>query len=228
MNKDVRLVELENYRVILLQSNNLHKDATDTFRASIKQVSVEESESLGKELFEHVSAKQFKDDTDKVIELIQKGANIGYQNEKGDFPLLVCARKGHLNTFIVLIKAGANVNQTNNYLTTTTMAAARHGQKEMLRILIQFGADINARCLDGDTAIMSAKRHSKQECFDILKNAQASLRNKNLANQTLDDIEGDVGFTLSMLDSPDAIKRVTEEDAKELIEEAKQKIKTLK
>lgn len=222
---NVMLTELENYREILLQSNDLNKDAIDAFRASIKPVSAEERESLGKELFELVSTKQFKDSTDKVMELIKKGANVCYQNEKGDLPLLVCARKGHLNTFIVLIKAGANIDQANNYLTTSTMAAARHGHEMILKLLIALGADINARCLDGDTALMSAKRHNQIKCFQLLKNAQASLNNRNLFNQTIDDIDGDVGFTLSESESVQG--SVTEEDAKELIEEAKQKMKTL-
>ena len=171
------LAMLENHRMELLKKYELDLENIKKFKEKIQQVSEEESTELGKELFELISTKGFNDDYEQALELIYKGANIEYKNEKkGDFSLLICARKNYLKTFLALVKAGANINQVNNYLTTPTMASARHGNKEMLEVLILMGADINARCLDGDNAIMSAKRHDQVECFDMLLRKSAYLK----------------------------------------------------
>ena len=131
------LVMLENNRVEFLKKYELDPESIKKFKETIQQVSEEESTELGKELFELISKKGFNDDYEKALELIYKGANIEYKNEKkGDFTLLICARKNYLKTFLALVKAGADINQVNNYLTTTAMASARHGNKEILEILI--------------------------------------------------------------------------------------------
>lgn len=197
----------------------------------IDEVTKEKSDELGKQLFEMISKRGYDDNNfEKVLELINQGANIEYKNEKkGDFALLVCARKGYFKTFVTLIKAGANINQTNNYLTTATMASARHGYQKILDILIMMGADINAQCLDGDTALMSAKRHSQIECFQTLVDAGAYLNITNQANQTFLDLPGNVLFKASALEENTStqISKQEEQNPIELLEEAEQKLKIL-
>lgn len=226
------LVILENKKNQKLVEYKLDSESIKEFQAKISQVDEEESNRLGKELFEKVSKKKssaISEDelVNKVIELVHNGANIEYKDEKkGDFPLLVCARKGYTKVAYVLLRAGANVNQVNNYLTTTTMAAARHGHKDLLELLILLGADVNAKCFDGDNALMSAKRHSQQECFDILIKAQSYLRHRNLINQTVLDISGTATFDLSYLEDS-ALSELpvlkTEEDVLSLLDEAESK-----
>lgn len=226
------LVILEYQRIELLKKYGLDDDTISEFKSKIKQVSQEESDILGKELFEMIAKKGYNDDYEKAVELIYNGANIEFKNEKkGDFALLICARKNYLKTFFALLKAGANVNQVNNYLTTSTMASARHGNKEMLEILILMGANINARCLDGDNAIMSAKRHEQVECFNMLLNAQAYLNNRNLANQTIMDLPGEVNFDSTFFEDGIPVlttSSITEQEPLSLIEEAEQKLNKLK
>lgn len=175
---NVDLLLLAQQRINKLKEYGLDSESIEEFKSKIKIVSEEERETLGKELFELITSKSFKDETDyeKVIELVYKGANIEYKNDtKGDFALLRCARKNYLKTFLVLIKAGANINQKNNYSTTVTMASARHGNKEMLEILILMNADINAKSKDGDNALISARNHHQVDCFYMLVNAGANL-----------------------------------------------------
>lgn len=224
---DISLLELEKERLKdLKQFLVLELDIA----IHVDEVSKEKSDELGKQLFEMISKRGYDDNFEKALELINKGANIEYKNEKkGDFALLVCARKGYFKTFVTLIKAGANINQVNNYLTTATMACARHGREKMLKILIAMGADINAKCLDGDTALMSAKRHNQTECFQMLVDAGAYLDITNLANQTFLDLPGNVLFGSSILEE-NASKQVTkleEQNPIELLEEAEQKLKML-
>lgn len=225
---DVSLIELENARKELLEKYSLDIESISTFKSKIKSISKEEADNLGKELFEIISKRDFKDDFEQVIELIINGANLEYKDDKkGNFSLLVCARKNYLQTFIVLIKAGANINQVNDYLTTATMASARHGNKEILEILILLKADINARCLDGDNALMSAKRHNQVECFDMLVDASCYLDNRNINNESVVDLNSTAKFDLSKMPSSVFVSEksdVSFEDMQMLIDEARDKM----
>lgn len=234
---NVNLDVLENKKIELLKSYELDSDSIQKFRSQIKQVSQEESDELGKKLYDLISFKLFDDNglvnphNQSVIKLITSGANVEYKDEnKGNFPLLICARKNYFQAFIKLLTAGANVNQVNDYMTTALMASARHGFKEMTQILILMGADINARCLDGDNAIMSAARHGQKECFNILLNAQAYLNNRNLIAETILDIKKDINIDLSMIKDESMLGKmpsITEQDTMSLINEAEQKMKKL-
>ena len=227
------LATLENKEKEFLKKYELDGESINRFRETIQQVSSEEASALGKELLELISKREFNDNYEKALELINRGANIEYKNEsKGDFALLVCARKNYLQTFLTLVKAGANIDQVNNYLTTATMASARHGNKEILEVLIIMGANVNLRCLDGDNAIMSAKRHDKVECFNLLVKASSYLTNKNLNNQTLLDIPSTATFDLSHFPTaeiPSPINvTVSFDDTQKLLQEALQKLELYK
>lgn len=227
---------LENAKLKKLEEYKLDEKSITEFKSKIKEVDDETKNSLGKELFSLIYSKEkFSKVTDeftnKVIELIVSGADIEYKDEnKGDFPLLLCARKEFLEIAYILLRAGANVNQVNKYLTTSTMAAARHGYKELLELLILLGADVNAKCLDGDNALMSAKRHGQQECFDILVHAQTHLTHRNIANQSILDLSGNVIFDPNFLETPSFSEinhSASEDDVKELIDEAEKKFNEL-
>ena len=230
------LILLENAKLKKLEEYKLDEKSISEFKSKIKEVDDETKDSLGKELFELISNKkkssEVTDDfTNKVIELITSGADIEYKDEKkGDFSLLLCARKGFLEIAYLLLRAGANVNQINNYLTTSTMAAARHGHKELLELLILLGADVNAKCFDGDNALMSAKRHGQQDCFDILVHAQSHLTHRNIANQSILDLSGNVTFNQNYIEDSsisETIQPTSEDDVMALIDEAEKKFNDL-
>lgn len=227
---DINILLLEQTKNKKLEQYGLDVKSIETFRKKIKKVTEEEAETLGKELFDTIFKSGFNDNEDKIIELIYKGANIEYKNDtKGNFALLICARKNYIKTFITLLKAGANVNQTNNYLTTSVMGSARHGNKEILELLILMGADVNARCLDGDSAIMMAKCHDNVECFDMLVNAGVYLNNRNMHNQTIADISSVADFKLSEItkDVLNKFNEVTSKDVENLLDEAISKMTSI-
>ena len=189
-------------------------DSINEFKKKIKNVSEEEAENLGKELFNRVFKNSYKDDNyDDVLKLIMDGANVNFRNDndKANFPLIMCARKNYLKTFIALIKAGADINMTNSYGTTSVMAAARHGNKEILEMLILMGADINAKCADGDTALSSAILHNQKECFDMLVDAGANLNSTNLKGQTIFDYEKGMDVASSLNSSNVSVSKQEQE-----------------
>ena len=110
------------------------------------------------------------------------------------------------------------------------MAAARHGNEDMLEMLIIMGADVNAKCKDGDTALISAQRHYQNKCIIKLINAQAHMNAKNLSNQSFMDIVGVFNFKNLLIDENKISKKksVTNQDAIDLIEEAKAKFNKIK
>lgn len=217
-----------------LKSLYLDNKSLEDFRKKIKKVDKEESDKLGEEL--HKIIKMYgesEENLEKITELIYKGANVNYkESKKGNFPLLLSTRNGKKNYTYLLLRAGADVNLTNNYNTTATMAAARHGYTDLLETFILLGADVNIQCIDGDTALFSAKLHSKQECFDLLVKNGAYLTHRNLVNKSILDIDGKIDFDYSTIDSEQIYlsknKGNDEESAKNLVEEARQKLKSLK
>lgn len=219
------LSSLIDNRISILNKYGLDDKSIKEFRSKIKRVSDSEKESLGNELLNIISKKGFNDDFNRVLELIYNGADIEYKNsKKGDYALLICARKNYIKTFITLIKAGANVDQVNDYLTTAVMASARHGNKKILEILILFGADINKRCLDGDSALMSAKMHNQSECFNMLVQAGAYINNINFLNQTFLDSSGSVEFDKSIFERNIEISK--KEEPQDLINEVEETLES--
>lgn len=227
------LMKLENNKLKKLKEYKLDEKSILEFQSKIKKIDEEESNRLGKELLELLSQKNpsslSSDELlDKAIELIKNGANIEYKEEsKGNFPLLICARKGYIEIAYVLLRAGANVNQLNSYGTTALMATARHGHSELLQLLILLKADVNAKSRGGDDALMSAKRHNQQECADILIKEQAYLTHRNLENETILTVPGNISIDLSYIESStlsEITTPKTEEDVLDLISEAEEKL----
>lgn len=227
-NKDLDVLIEEGEKI--LKENGLDKDSINQYRSGIKQISIEESNELGKQLFEIISQKDYRDDTSKIEQLLLDGANPNYQDTaKGEFCLRRCARKKYVKTFILLLKAGANINLANNFGTTSIITAARFGSDKILDIGIHMGGDVNARPLDGDTAIMGAKNHSNIKCFDLLAASHAHLNTTNLSNKTIFDSSRDSSFFERSTYSTELLEQSldTEEDSlleKKLMEEAIEKM----
>jgi len=238
------LLTLIQERNNILKKYHLDEDGIKTYQETLKEkrkeVSAEESERLGKELYDCIKSlgynklspdpndKAISADKlyDKVIELIYNGANIEYRTPtKGDTPLLLCARRNFVQTFALLVKFGADINRGNTYQTTPVMTSARHGNKKILELLILLGADINAKCLDGDNALMSAKRHDQKECFELLKKANAHFGTRNILNKTVKEIPSTEEFDFSGIFTfeDSLIEEVSYAKTQELLEEAEKK-----
>jgi len=201
MNHD-SLKDFEKEQEELLKKYELDSKSIQEFRKQITILTEQESLALGEQLYQLISKKGYRDSTniDEAIKLILEGADLEFKEKnKGDFSLLICARKNYLKTYLSLLRAGANVNQRNHYLTTSMMAAARHGNFEILEASYLMGGDVNLRCSDGETAIVSAKRHNQKKCFQFLADRNAFLNIRNLDGESLLDIPGNVSFDFSLV-----------------------------
>lgn len=242
---DTSLMDIEKYKNNKLKEYGLDKDSMLEFQSKIKKVEQEESDKLGKELYNLINSKSITDDAEtekKATELIISGANLEYKEEKkGNFSLLKSIINGKENLAILLIKAGANINQTNDFETTPLISASRHGYDNLVELLLILGASVNAQSIDLETAIFSAKRHDQKKCYDLLVNSGAYINARNISNLSIYDISfakevkaGNNSIYLPNLIDKSVLKmsqHKSSEDCENLIEEAENalnKIKTLK
>lgn len=223
---NVSLEELEQEKIQFLKDKELDDESKMIFQQQIKKVSKGVATELGKQLYDLISDKNYKDDATKAEPIILAGADLDYADEaKGNFALLVCAKKNYLKTFILLLKSGANINKVNRFLTSVAMLAARYGRVEIIDIICAMEADINTRSLDGDTALMSAKRHSKSQCFSRLTAANAHINARNFCNESVFKLVGTVNHPL--FSSPTTKQESLETDPKLLIEEARKEMEQI-
>ena len=75
----------------------------------------------------------FSGDAKIVKELIDKGANINFQNEKKFNALMVAAQYGHSDIVTMLLEKNADVNLKNAGDTTALMLATKNGHVELLK-----------------------------------------------------------------------------------------------
>ena len=186
--KNINIIELSNKREEHLKKYRIDDESIKECKEKIRPKG--NIEELSKELHLLISSKNFNEEEsfERMTELIIKGANVDYKDEKkGDFPLLICCRKGYKGTFILLIRFGANINNKNNYGTTATMAAARHGYDELLKLLIEKGADIDERCIDSDNALDSAKIHNELDCVKLLEESSCITSSYDYQIETLEE-----------------------------------------
>lgn len=187
------LIETNNLsRQKKLEELGLTPEKINQNKELIKIVLPSDAGNTGYKLILLISEKKYDEENEekynKLLEYIKDGANLSYETAKGNFPLLICAKKGYLKTFLTLLKFGANINQVNKNKTSVIMAAARHGYVDILEISILMGGDVNALCFDGDTALMMAKRHGMEKCYQILIKNNALISTQNCLNQTSLDI----------------------------------------
>lgn len=227
MNSIETIEALEKNKQERMQKLGIDQDSIEMYCTSIKTVTEEKSNELGKKLVEIIMKKNYNEesaDYDEVLKCIKEGANVDYKNkEKRGFPSLVyCARYGYAKTFITLIKYGSNVNISNDFGTTALMSACVHNYHELVEILILRGANINARCKDGDTPLICAKKYHSKESFDLLIAANAKIGQKNICNKTCVDYPSDkIHDEIYMSkENLNPIHVAVHEDAMDLIEDA--------
>ena len=224
MNSDVFVGDLEKKYLKIITDYGIKIEEIEKVKEQNKNVNDKKRAELGKELIDLILSKETLV-IEKAKDLISKGADVNYKSEpKGDFPLLICARKGYDEMAALLINSGADVNLANNYGTTALMAAARHDNAKLCIVLIRLGADVNASCKDGDTALFSAKMHGNDDCVKLLVQHNACLYHKNEKGESVLDVRGSATVIKKYIPKEETIAEVTHEDAMKLIEEASKEL----
>lgn len=229
MNNNIESVlSLEEKKKQRLKEYGISKEVFEN-KTKKKKKNTKKDNVLSKELFDTLNSKTSSPDIKKIEALIKDGADVNYkEKEKGNYPLLICARKGYDEIAALLINNGADVNLANDFGTTALMAAARHDNYELCEVLLILGADINAQCVDGDTALFSAKMHCNDNVVALLLQNQAQIYHRNQSGNLVTEVKGGNHMIEALIPDFDKQPKVeqpsTYEDAMKLIEEAAQNL----
>ncbi len=122
--------------------------------------------------------------TEKVLELIELGADIDAQSNGGITPLHRVASHGHTETVRALIKAGAKIEARCVGGATSLYYAAQNGQTETALALIKAGAEIEAQDNADRTPLCSAAEFGQTETALVLIQAGADVNARNNKGET--------------------------------------------
>ena len=107
--------------------------------------------------------------TERVRELIDRGADINQRDENGRTALMFAVVNMHYETMKVLLEYGADVNAKSKQGGTALMAAALAGDLRMVQALLDKGADSHARLAEtNQTAVTIAATHGHTEIARLL------------------------------------------------------------
>ena len=130
--------------------------------------------NLNEKLFEAIRENKI----DKVLELIEKGADIEARNKGGWTPLHIACSYGKTETALMLIEKGADIGARNNGGSTPLHYACAYGKTETALILIEKGADIEARNNGGETPLDWASEGLKEVLKNKIQNSKDIKENK--------------------------------------------------
>lgn len=111
------------------------------------------------ELFQAVK----EENTETVLSIIQKGADIDAQDAQGRTALMVAVYRNDIETASVLIKAGADVNIRDERKNSPFLYAGAEGYLEILKLTIDAGANPAITNRYGGTALIPASEHGYVE-----------------------------------------------------------------
>jgi ankyrin repeat protein len=93
--------------------------------------------------YDDLIAAAYRDDTDAVTDLINRGLDVNSVDPAGNTLLHVAARSGNIKLMETLLKSNANPKVRNRVGDTAVMLAAYGGKMEAVDVLLAHGADLN-------------------------------------------------------------------------------------
>ena len=115
------------------------------------------------------------EDMDKVITLIEKGADVNVQDRdeiahyrRESTPIIIASERGNLEIVRYLVKNGADVNFIDACDGTALMEASESGNLEIVKYLVENGANIHFKNYRGETALMNASAKGNLEVVKYL------------------------------------------------------------
>lgn len=132
-----------------------------------------------------------KGDFDKVVEMIDKGANINAENIFGQTALMLALNEENIKTANLLINCSADINHKDIFNMTPLMKAAQRNSFESAKLLVDRGADLNYQIdktnveQQGETALMIAiDNNHAVEIAKLLIEARADLNRQDKFGET--------------------------------------------
>jgi len=130
--------------------------------------------------------------------LIDKGANVNYQNHPHKMTALMFAcAKNYLPICELLITSGADVNLSNDDRTPPLMIACYLGHRDIAELLLKNGARVNSQDIDGETPLQVAIKKNHSPIIELLVSHGADLyQDEGALNLAIDYHKLDVVKTL--------------------------------
>ncbi len=123
----------------------------------------------------------YRQDIDKIRELLKKGVNVNAATNDDDPILITATNDGRWDIMrLVVLEYNADINVRGLYGRTALMSASWEGDVNAVHFLLEHGADIEAKNDNGLTALclaLKGKCKKDKHTVQILKNY--SLRKQN-------------------------------------------------
>ena len=102
-----------------------------------------------------------RENVTKLIDvLVQNGAQMEAEDEDGNTPLLLSAKKSLLDVSENLIRLGAKVDSKNKYGESPLIVASKRADRETVKIMLDNRAAIEATDVNGSTPLLVARNKS--------------------------------------------------------------------
>ena len=119
-----------------------------------------------------LSSYVWRERTDAVVKLLERGADVNAVDNDGDAPVHGAAQTGNVEILDLLIDRGADPNLKNKLGGTPLMWAAVYGHEDAARWLIEHGADPSLKDNDGMTARDWAIKNKREKLVALLQKAR--------------------------------------------------------
>ncbi|HKO96672.1 MAG TPA: ankyrin repeat domain-containing protein [Pyrinomonadaceae bacterium] len=113
-----------------------------------------------------------RNETTRVQNLLERGANPNLRDGEDDTPLHLAAQRGNIEIVRLLLAKGADVNAKNKVGGTPLMWAGVYGHEEVGRALLEKGADPTLKDADGLTAAAWATKNKRETMAQMLLDAE--------------------------------------------------------
>jgi ankyrin repeat protein len=119
-------------------------------------------------------------DTPGVLALLQRGASINAQDERGRTAIMAATYGNHVETVRALVQAGADVNIRDTMLNNPFLYAGAEGYLDILKIIHAAGASTTLTNRFGGIAIIPASERGHTEVVEwLLKNTDINANHVN-------------------------------------------------
>lgn len=180
------------------------------------------------QLDENLMQETEKGNLAEVERLLQEGASVHYQDDKGRTPLMSATQQNHIPMAKVLIEAGSDVNQRDKMMLTPWICAAANGFYEILELGAPH-ADVKLANRFGGTALLPSSEKGFLKAVDVALKAGVPVNHINDLGWTglqeavvLGDGRSLYGLIIRMLMNNGADPTTLDHDKKTAIDWAKE------
>ena len=134
----------------------------------------------------HDDDQESLEDVSRCAELLlEHGADVNAQNNRGSTPLHLAASKMSEKTVQLLIKNGANINLKTDQKQTALHKASRHGRLDIVRLLLDHKADTDLQDDQGSTPLHLAIYHMSLQAVQLFLDHGANVTLRNDKGQAI-------------------------------------------